>query len=358
LLDKWSAAATGKPQTIFDEDCDEVYPSANASWTEVMDETDDDIDGPRFPSLDSQLAQHIDTAQVPVYQPFVQLCKLTEILSKILQYLYTPQAKRYSSQFGSDKIISHLDKALSEWRLGLPPGLQLSSINVRRLEGKKTTPLISVSGLIYLSYCTLLILLHRPFIEKDSTHSSALNICVSAAIRCIDIAEKMNYSDFFLASWSFAIYPIFTASLVHIYNTSNPDIIVSDVAKSNLIKLFKTVKKLTDVSQGAIKLKTLLTEVLKEHNMDIPLEENEEDSEPSTSTNNTGSTEWQKERPAINKRLSFIPHPFNTNVESEMSKCFTENPILSCTSAPHPHLNENWINELSYSLKTTPVGKV
>lgn len=121
---------------------------------------------------------------------------------------------------------------------------------------------------MYLSYCTLLILLHRPFIEKDGgqntrSSQSSLSICTSAATRCVDIAEKMHYRDFLLVSWNFAIYPVFTAALIHIYNASNPDSIVSDVAKSNLIKAAGVIKRLSKLSSAAGRLYEVLRQLMR-----------------------------------------------------------------------------------------------
>lgn len=292
-MDRWSSAATGRPQTIFDDDCDEEYPSESADWEEVMDvpskDDKDEDNGPRFPSLDKFVAQKAKSENIPIYQPFVQMIKLSEILGKILQGLYTPLAKQHSEKHGSDAVVTYLDNALSEWRAALPPALQISSTNVRRLDNHGRTPLLSMSGmyinahnpylavlklynyllgLMYLCYCTLLILLHRPFIEKDggqktrSSHSS-LSICTSAATRCVDIAEKMHYRDFLLVSWNFGIYPVFTASLIHIYNATNPDSIISDVAKSNLVKASVVIKRLSKISIGAAKLYDVLDQLTK-----------------------------------------------------------------------------------------------
>ncbi|KAI8642223.1 fungal-specific transcription factor domain-containing protein [Parasitella parasitica] len=270
IMDKWSAAATGRPQTIFDEDCDETYPNESADWEEVMDvpSKDSDDHGPRYPSLDKSVAQKAKNENIPIYQPFVQLVKLSEILGRLLQGLYTPLAKKHSEKHGSDAVVTYLDNALSEWRAALPPALQISSFNVRRLDSHGRTPLLSMSGLMYLSYCTLLILLHRPFIEKDGSQKtrssqSSLSICTSAATRCVDIAEKMHYRDFLLVSWNFAIYPVFTASLIHIYNATNPDNIVSDIAKTNLAKACAVIKRLSKLSIGAAQLYDVLRQLTR-----------------------------------------------------------------------------------------------
>ncbi|CAO0801276.1 unnamed protein product [Mucor circinelloides] len=287
IMDKWSAASTGRPQTIFDEDCDETYPSESADWEEVMDvpSKDSDQEGPRYPSLDKSVAQKAKSEKIPIYQPFVQLVKLSEILGRLLQGLYTPLAKKHSEKHGSDAVVTYLDNALSEWRSALPPALQISSFNVRRLDSHGRTPLLSMSGLMYLSYCTLLILLHRPFIEKDSNQKtrssqSSLSICTSAATRCVDIAEKMHYRDFLLVSWNFAIYPVFTASLIHIYNATNPDSIVSDIAKTNLAKACNVIKRLSKLSIGAAQLYDVLRQLTRIREISIDPSVFDEENDP------------------------------------------------------------------------------
>ncbi|KAI9340749.1 fungal-specific transcription factor domain-containing protein [Pilaira anomala] len=302
IMDKWSAASTGRPQTIFDEDCDESYPSESADWDEVMDVNTGEDNGPRYPSLDKNVAQKAKSENIPIYQPFVQLVKLSEILGRILQGLYTPLAKKHSEKHGSDGVVTYLDNALSEWRSALPPALQISSINVRRLDGHGKTPLLSMSGLMYLSYCTLLILLHRPFIEKDGgqktrSSQSSLSICTSAATRCVDIAEKMHYRDFLLVSWNFAIYPVFTAALIHIYNAANPDSIVSDVAKSNLIKAAGVIKRLSKLSSAAGRLYEVLVQLMKLRKIDIDSCELSDQEEEETASIKKKKTSWERKKP-------------------------------------------------------------
>ncbi|KAI8378245.1 fungal-specific transcription factor domain-containing protein [Choanephora cucurbitarum] len=270
ITDKWSAASTGRPQTIFDEDCDEFYPSESADWDEVMDvpqEGEDENDGPRFPSLDEHVARKVKRGIIPLYQPFVQLLKLSEILGKLLQGLYTPLAKKHSEKYGSDAIVNYLDNALSEWRSALPPALQICSTNVHRLNNHGLTPLISMSAIMYMAYCTLLILLHRPFIEKNGeqktrSSQSSLSICTSAATQCVAIAEKMHYRDFLLVAWNFAVYPVFTATLIHVNSASNPDPNVSDTAKSNLIRARKLLERLSRMSFAATQLHGIVDQLI------------------------------------------------------------------------------------------------
>lgn len=65
-----------------------------------------------------------------------------------------------------------------------------------------------------------------------------------------------------MVSWGFALYPVFTAALIHIYNSSNPDSIVSDVAKSNLMRSLAVVDKLCLLSPMASKMGVILKKVI------------------------------------------------------------------------------------------------
>lgn len=112
----------------------------------------DNKSGPRFPSLDKSIAKRATCEKIPIYQPFVQLIKLSEILGHVLQGLYTPQAKKYSAEHGSDAIVTCLDKALSDWRAALPPTLQISGSSIKKLDTKGKTPLLSISGKCNFSF--------------------------------------------------------------------------------------------------------------------------------------------------------------------------------------------------------------
>lgn len=253
------------------QDCDELHPSETVSLDEVMDtmtETDQHL--PRFPSLDKYIAERANDSSIPMYQPFVQLLKLSEILGRILQGLYSVKAKKHSAQYGCDAMVAYLDDELSKWRAALPPILEIASAGERTMQSKEHHPLLSMSGLICMSYCTLLILLHRPFIEKESNNNknskmssrSSLTICTSAAIRIVEVSESMHYRDFLMVSWGFALYPLFTAALIHTYNCSNTDSIVSDVAKSNLVRVLAVVDKLCMLSPVTANMSNILKKVI------------------------------------------------------------------------------------------------
>jgi hypothetical protein len=103
-----------------------------------------DPPGPRFPSILPNTVPNKNTKQ-PLYQPFVQLAKLSEILGRVLRGLYTPKAKKVSMKYGSDAIVTLLDHALTDWRQKLPPSLSLFK-NERKTEVNVRHPVSFMPG--------------------------------------------------------------------------------------------------------------------------------------------------------------------------------------------------------------------
>lgn len=124
MTDRFHSASLGRPISIRDEDSDVGFPDPSATWKEVMDEPDenDNSPGPRFPSATGKPENASE--KVEIYQLFIQLARLAEILGRILQGLYTPKAQRLGREQGSDAIVTRLDHELTEWRFGFPKALQ------------------------------------------------------------------------------------------------------------------------------------------------------------------------------------------------------------------------------------------
>lgn len=109
--------------------------------------------------------------RVGIYQLFIELIKLSEILGRILQGLYTPKAKKVGLEQGSDAIVTQLDHQLTEWRFGFPEALQKADFEdfdeskgylapvTGKLYQKKTTFLISKNLLFFsISFCFIMLL--------------------------------------------------------------------------------------------------------------------------------------------------------------------------------------------------------
>lgn len=145
ILDRWTAAGTGRPQTIYDDDCDVDYPTEYAEWEEVTDalpnkDKGDDDDQLRFPCITETPSTN---GRVAIYRPFVELCKLSKILGDILQGLYTPAAKQHSEKHGSDAVVTYIDDTLSKWRSDLPEEFNFNDMK------EKNASLLSTSGMSF-----------------------------------------------------------------------------------------------------------------------------------------------------------------------------------------------------------------
>lgn len=108
------------------------YPDCYAIWSEVYDEPEEDVangcPGPRFPSATTKPRESEKGQRVAIYQLFIEFVKLSQILGKLLQGLYTPKAQQLSCEYGSDTLVASLDRELTDWRNSFPRALKQSNV--------------------------------------------------------------------------------------------------------------------------------------------------------------------------------------------------------------------------------------
>ncbi|KAI8378563.1 fungal-specific transcription factor domain-containing protein [Blakeslea trispora] len=200
VLDRLVGARAGKPLTILDRDFDTEMPMAH----EVFD------DGRVGPS---------------VYHSFISLIKLSEILGRILKALYAPKSKCSNTNAGLDDptILAVFDRRLKNWRASL----DTTENGVNWSQSQKVN--------LLLFYHTIMLLLHRPFVEYSSTTiaiqgsvdmeklvSESRQACENAASSIsVIIRQKqtlMSDPDSFgpLCLPSCFVYAMFQSSLIHL----------------------------------------------------------------------------------------------------------------------------------------------
>ncbi|KAI9488053.1 fungal-specific transcription factor domain-containing protein [Zychaea mexicana] len=280
ICDRFQSALNGRPLGIDDDDNDVGYPSAKADWKEVLDlpdDPDDEYCGPRFPSA-SYRPESTD-GQVCIYQLFVELAKLSEILGHIIQGLYTPEAKMISVQQRRDETIRKLDRELTEWRFAFGRSIKHTNFS----DYKENGLFSGVVATTVLFYFTTLILLHRPFIKSNVSHAvgskqpefSSFWICTSAATHGIRIAAALSMGDFMLTPYAFSLYPVLQCCLILMYNTKNQDPHISVAAKEDLEKGIALIDRIHECSSTAQTLKVLFHSIMDKKNIDTvtgPLE--------------------------------------------------------------------------------------
>lgn len=231
---------------------------------------------PRFPCLTAPYNYKTNTnrERPQIYELFIQFIKLSEILGRILQGLHTPKAKKFSSQHGSDGLVTRLDYELTQWRYEFPNALKKIQLPDFNEDVGHFAPVIA-SMLMF--YCSSLILLHQPFIQKIQSKSShtSQQICTSAATRGMRIACRLTARDYLMCPYSFTLYPIRQFGLIHMFNSKNPDPQVSISAKFYLKKGTQLLSRIKNMSSTA----TSLYEVFKDIS-DIPdIDMNKEESQ-------------------------------------------------------------------------------
>ncbi|KAI9244705.1 fungal-specific transcription factor domain-containing protein [Phascolomyces articulosus] len=313
ISDRFQAANVGRPLSIYDEDNDVGYPDPSESWAEVLDDpTDEDDDAwPRFPS--ATFRPESTEGRVEIYQLFIQLIKLSEILGHILQALYTPRARKISLKYGWNQIVTRLDHELTEWRFGFPTALErIKYKDFDEITGYFAPTIAS----FLLSYFGCLILLHRPFIERDTNNNdrpsySSFRISTSAATRGIRIAERMSIRDYLMLPYCFNITPILQFSLIHIYNSRSPDGRIAAPSKAYFHKTMELVTKIQPMSKRATQLYKVLKFIID--TMNIPME-----SEAGSPTNDEAATAVETITPP-STTANNTTEPVPTTVDKEQN---------------------------------------
>lgn len=141
--------------------------------------------------------------------------------------------------------------------------------------------IVSIASIL-LAYFSCLILLHRPFIERDvsasdeKTRSSyvSFRISTSAASRGVRIAERMTGRDFMMFPYLFNVYPIFQFCLIHLYNARNPDVRISTAGRKDLRKALQFVERVKNISSRTKSLHDVVQLIMKNLGGDIQLSSN------------------------------------------------------------------------------------
>ncbi|GAA5806279.1 hypothetical protein HPULCUR_011810 [Helicostylum pulchrum] len=215
VLDRLSCAMHGRSPMIDERDYDTPYPSEN------------DQDAPR------------------IMENFHYLIKICEILGDVIRELYMVKGRKQLSIMSTpDSIVSALDKKLNKWMSKLPVSLQYRPPNTR-LNERAPAPSLELCQLHMLFYTTL-ILLHRPFIPgpqqtvAPSVFPSA-SICTFAANKILDITESLMAEGRLKNVNNYALFFMFTAGIIFIYNAASSDSMFAFEAKISINKIMRAM---------------------------------------------------------------------------------------------------------------------
>ncbi|KAI9494485.1 fungal-specific transcription factor domain-containing protein [Zychaea mexicana] len=219
VLDKWVAAALGRPVAIADEEFDVELPSPyeiDSAYHSVIAK-ECELKGP---VLIAQ-AEACIRERRNEYAPFLSMITLSCILRRVLVQLYSPKAHNASDERSMEEVVDTLDMQLHAWRLNLPSELQFNLREALQPNG--------AGVVLYIFYNCVMILLHRPFIagpdvNENSMHSlRSQSSCTTAALNIIDATETLVSCGAPCLPRSFLGYSVFQAGIIFILNAGSED---------------------------------------------------------------------------------------------------------------------------------------
>lgn len=169
-------------------------------------------------------------------EALIQMIKLSEIISIVLQEQYSPKAEKFRHR--ENWVITHCDMLMSSWRNNLPHDLQYSPT--------KKFPL-SVNCL-NLYYYSAVCLVHRSNMIRTTTlHGKAYpseGIVFQASRIIADIAAKMLKYNQMRYCNALIISTLFTASMTFICHLESTNTSISKTARLGFEVLYKSLEEL------------------------------------------------------------------------------------------------------------------
>ncbi|KAJ5130523.1 uncharacterized protein N7515_006562 [Penicillium bovifimosum] len=223
-MDVYVSTLLGLPQMLSDDDIDQEYPM--------------EIDGEFITSEGI-------TKPPSNYTPLMAGCnahtRLSNIILKVVKYIYPVKNARYRSKSDQRYMVSHskireIERDLQKWMEELPPALR---------PGTEVSPQLErIRQLLRISYAHVQMVMYRPFLHYVSGGSQARGVdkrsyacaaaCISVARNIVHITTGMQKRGLLNGSFWFTMYTTYFAILSLIFFVlENPD---SPTAKDGVLK--------------------------------------------------------------------------------------------------------------------------
>ncbi|KGO42093.1 Transcription factor, fungi [Penicillium expansum] len=223
-MDIYVSTLLGLPQMLSDDDIDQEYPM--------------EVDG-------DYITTEGITQPPSNYTPLMAGCnahtRLSNIILKVVKYIYPVKNARYRSKSDQRYMVSHskireIERDLQNWMEELPPALR---------PGTEVSPQLErVRQLLRISYAHVQMVMYRPFLHYVSGGSQARGVdkrsyacaaaCVSVSRNIVHITTGMQKRGLLNGSFWFTMYTTYFAILSLIFFVlENPD---SPTAKDGVLK--------------------------------------------------------------------------------------------------------------------------
>lgn len=242
----------------------DVYVSTLLGLPQML--SDDDIDQEHPLEIDGEFITAEGIMQMPTdYTPLMAgpnaHTRLSNIILKVVKYIYPVKNVRYRSKFDQRYMVSHskireIERDLQNWMEELPPALRPGTEVSPQLERYETdvreptlrieiaNKLSRIRQLLRISYAHVQMVMYRPFLHYVSGGSQARGVdkrsyacaaaCVSVSRNIVHITTGMHKRGLLNGSFWFTMYTTYFAILSLIFFVvENPD---SPTAKDGVLK--------------------------------------------------------------------------------------------------------------------------
>ncbi|KAJ5541464.1 hypothetical protein N7494_006540 [Penicillium frequentans] len=222
----------------------DVYVSTLLGLPQML--SDDDIDQEHPLEIDGEFITAEGIMQMPTdYTPLMAgpnaHTRLSNIILKVVKYIYPVKNVRYRSKFDQRYMVSHskireIERDLQNWMEELPAALR---------PGTEVSPQLErIRQLLRISYAHVQMVMYRPFLHYVSGGSQARGVdkrsyacaaaCVSVSRNIVHITTGMHKRGLLNGSFWFTMYTTYFAILSLIFFVvENPD---SPTAKDGVLK--------------------------------------------------------------------------------------------------------------------------
>ncbi|CAG8685298.1 2475_t:CDS:2, partial [Racocetra fulgida] len=204
-----ASVLTDDPRTRTDPEKPET--SGDIFFERALSLMDDFMDRARLSTV--QIDEDGDDAQYIIN--FFHQSKLIKIYGNILH------SKPYFYQSGFLRnTLPAIDATLSSWLLALPPQLQYNPSTVNEPD----PPISPYTAYLHQLYYTVVIALHRPYIDSDEfPNINSRSVCNQAAISITKLCSYISPNRDTLVSYGVIVYSIAQACSIHLINMSDLD---------------------------------------------------------------------------------------------------------------------------------------
>ncbi|KAJ5577584.1 uncharacterized protein N7459_006548 [Penicillium hispanicum] len=223
-MDVYVSTLLGLPQMLSDDDIDQEYPL--------------EIDG-EF--ITAEGITQMPSDQTPLMAGANAHTRISNIILKVVKYIYPVKNARYRSKSDQRYMVSHskireIERDLQTWMEELPPALR---------PGTEVSPQLErIRQLLRISYAHVQMVMYRPFLHYVTGGSQACGVdkrsyacaaaCVSVSRNIVHITTGMHKRGLLNGSFWFTMYTTYFAILSLIFFVvENPD---SPTAKDGVLK--------------------------------------------------------------------------------------------------------------------------